>query len=130
MHPRKDRCGAIRLERIKVEPETTQQLLGNRSQRKERCLLRFPVPRKGCGDAGYGDRQAELLGISLQRLFRCSGRRIVKVAVAELVQLQVAVAVIGVQLHGFEHIEQQRLSHDVQVVAERIEYLHAMLRLV
>ena len=37
---------------------------------------------------------------------------------------------VGIQLHGFEHIEKQRLSHDVQIVAERIEYLHAMLRLV
>ena len=57
-------------------------------------------------------------------------REVVAVAVAELVEPQIAVAAVCVQLDGFERIEQQRLAHDVKVGAKRVHYLHAILRLV
>ena len=34
---------------------------------------------------------------------------------------------VHVQLDGFQRVEQQRLTHDAQVVAQRIQYPYAML---
>ena len=55
-------------------------------------------------------------------------RLVVEVAVAELIELQVAVLVVDVQTDGLQHVEQQRLPHDVQVGAQRIDDAHAALR--
>ena len=82
-----------------------------------------------CGvDPRHGDRQPVLLGVKRQPVGFGALRLVVEVAVAEFVEFQVAVLAIDVQRHGLQHVEQQRLPHDVQIGAQRIEDAHAALR--
>jgi len=116
------------LERIDVDAEAAQQFFGHGAQREERCGLRLHVPRSGHGDARHGDGQAVLFGIGCQGGFVRTFGLVVEIAVAELVEFQVAVAAVGVELHGFQHVEQQRLAHDAEVGAQRVEDTHAVFR--
>ena len=54
----------------------------------------------------------------------------IEIAVAEFVELEIAVFMVNVQLNGLHHVKQQGLAQNIEVGTERIEYLHAVLGLV
>ena len=113
---------------VEIHLEALQQQLQITLQRKIVAGTQLVAPGLG---ARTGDHQAKplLLAVALQIGLRVLGTlfRLVAVAIADLEETQVAVLVVDVARHHLQRIENQRLPHHIQVVAERIDDGHRLL---
>ena len=112
------------MQRVDVNAEAAQELLDGGAQRVERHGRGLAVPRRGGVGTRDGDAHTVTLAVTVERVVGLDAL-VVVVAVAHLVEFQIAVAVVDVELHGLERIEQKRLTQYVQVGAQGVEYAYA-----
>ncbi len=120
----------LALQRVDIQSEATQQLLSYGTQSIEIRLLGACVPRLSRCCTRNGNCQTVVLRVGSQRVLLVLGRLVIVVAVTELIEFQVAIAVVHIELNSLQRIEQQRLAHYVQIGAQRIHNANAILCLI